>query len=160
MPGPRPLEAVLSFERILMPSSHVDSRFKAPGELLAQLRSRADSEGSIRMPNRCWLRAVLAAVLLLPAAGASSAPEDAADADPDAWPATVREDSHHRDYDLYLTTVTEAGDTHAKPLITLNTAYNEGAPAVSSFGDFLYFASDRPGGEGGFLQLDCLEAGF
>ncbi len=66
------------------------------------------------------------------------------------WPATLREDFYRRDYDLYLAPITEQGLGCAKALVSLNTPYNEGAPAVSSFGDFLYFASDRPGGQGGF----------
>jgi hypothetical protein len=69
---------------------------------------------------------------------------------PHAWPATIREDLFHRDYDLYAAAVTERGIAEAAPLDALNTPFNDGAPAVSSFGDFLYFASDRPGGEGGF----------
>jgi hypothetical protein len=46
--------------------------------------------------------------------------------------------------------LTDGGAGSAQPLAALNTPHNEGAPAVSSFGDFLYFASDRPGGSGGF----------
>jgi Tol biopolymer transport system component len=77
-------------------------------------------------------------------------PEDMHEPDPNAWPATLREDLHQRDHDLYTAVITERGFGKAEPLATLNTPYNDGAPAVSSFGDFLYFASDRPGGEGGF----------
>ena len=72
------------------------------------------------------------------------------DSDPEAWQATIREDLYRRDYDLYILAVTSHGTGKAMPLVALNTPYNEGAPAVSSFGDFLYFASDRPGGLGGF----------
>ena len=32
----------------------------------------------------------------------------------------------------------------------VNTLHNEGTPCVSPWGDFLYFASNRPGGQGGF----------
>ncbi len=70
--------------------------------------------------------------------------------DPDAWPATLREDLYQHDYDLYASALTPEGMAKAIPLTTLNTPFNDGAPAVSSFGDFLYFASDRSGGEGGF----------
>jgi hypothetical protein len=70
--------------------------------------------------------------------------------DPNAWSATLREDLYFRDYDLYMTSVTESGIGTAAPIAALNTNFNDGAPAVSSFGDFLYFASDRPGGRGGF----------
>jgi hypothetical protein len=77
-------------------------------------------------------------------------PDDEHAPDSGAWPATIREEFHHRDYDLYASSVTDAGVGEARPLTLLNTPHNEGAPAVSSFGDFLYFASDRPGGFGGF----------
>ena len=81
--------------------------------------------------------------------------DDARQLDPNAWPATIREESFHRDYDLYAATITDAGVSGAKALTLLNTPHNEGAPAVSSFGDFLYFASDRPGGMGGFDLYRC-----
>lgn len=69
---------------------------------------------------------------------------------PRAWSATLREEFVHRTYDLYIAELTDAGAGPARPLDALNTPHNEGAPAVSAFGDFLYFASDRPGGQGGF----------
>ena len=75
---------------------------------------------------------------------------DAREPDLDTWPATLREDSPQRDYDLYVSRITDGGAQEAAPLAALNTPYNDGAPAVSTFGDFLYFASDRPGGEGAF----------
>ncbi|MDO8631309.1 MAG: hypothetical protein Q7R41_12530 [Phycisphaerales bacterium] len=77
-------------------------------------------------------------------------PGDVKTPDPNAWPATLRENNFHRTYDLYAAAITDQGVTKAEPVNSLNTPYNEGAPAVSSFGDFLYFASDRPGGSGGF----------
>lgn len=77
-------------------------------------------------------------------------PDDAAEPDPDAWNATLREDLYQRDYDLYMARLGEAGATDVVSLATLNSSFNEGAPAVSTFGDFLYFCSDRPGGEGAF----------
>ena len=77
-------------------------------------------------------------------------PEDADLPDADAWAATVREDLYARDYDLYSVVVTARGHGAATPLAVLNTPYNEGAPAVSPAGDFLYFSSDRPGGYGAF----------
>jgi hypothetical protein len=67
----------------------------------------------------------------------------------DAWPATIREHRTRHDYDLYIADLTQ-GPSEAKPLGALNTAADEGAPAVSPAGDFLYFASDRAGGLGGF----------
>lgn len=77
-------------------------------------------------------------------------PGDVKTPDPNAWPATLREDFFHRTYDLYAAAITDQGVTKAEPVNSLNTPCNEGAPAVSSFGDFLYFASDRPGASGGF----------
>jgi len=66
-----------------------------------------------------------------------------------AWPATVREDLERRDYDLYSAPITDRGMGQASRLGTLTTPSNEGTPAVSPAGDFLYFASDRAGGAGG-----------
>lgn len=68
----------------------------------------------------------------------------------DAWPATLREDLLRRTYDLYEAAVTPGGFGEARPLAALNTPANEGAACASPLGDFLYFASDRPGGAGGF----------
>ncbi len=77
-------------------------------------------------------------------------PTDDDEPDPNAWPATLREDLYYRTYDLFAAAVTERGIGSAVTVASLNTPFNEGAPAVSSYGDFVYFASDRPGGEGGF----------
>jgi len=77
-------------------------------------------------------------------------PGDSTGSNPNAWPATLREDFYRRTYDLYHATITDHGVAEATALAALNTPYNEGAPAVSPFGDFIYFASDRPGGLGGF----------
>ena len=77
-------------------------------------------------------------------------PQDARQPDPDAWPATVREDPYHRTYDLYQVALGERGPELATALDGFNTEYNEGSPCVAPGGDFLYFASDRPGGFGGF----------
>ena len=68
----------------------------------------------------------------------------------DAWRATVREDLYRHDYDLYAAKIPDAGLQSAIPLDTLNSTRNDGAPAYSPIGDFLYFSSDRPGGQGGF----------
>jgi len=68
----------------------------------------------------------------------------------DSWPATLREDFERRTYDLYASVIGERGLSEAAAVDALNTEHNEGAPAVSPVGDFLYFASDRPGGLGGF----------
>jgi hypothetical protein len=77
-------------------------------------------------------------------------PTDTDQPDPHAWPATVREDLFHRTYDLYCARLTDAGPSDAEALVALNTRSNEGAPCVSPAGDFVYFASDRSGGMGGF----------
>jgi hypothetical protein len=77
-------------------------------------------------------------------------PGDVKTPDPNAWPATLREDLFHRTYDLYAAAITDRGVGRAEPINSLNTPHNEGASAVSSFGDFLYFASDRPDGAGAF----------
>lgn len=83
---------------------------------------------------------------------ASNRPTDAEarTIDPNAWSATLREDLYRRTYDLYSCDVTDDAAASARPVTTLNSASNEGAPCVSPAGDFLYFASDRAGGQGGF----------
>lgn len=69
---------------------------------------------------------------------------------PDDWSATVRERYAASDYDLYGATLKPDGFEKAVALNALNSTHNEGAPAFSPAGDFLYFCSDRPGGAGGF----------
>ena len=66
----------------------------------------------------------------------------------EAWTATVREHRTRHDYDLYRADVD--GSSGARAVVEVNTAADEGAPSVSPAGDFLYFASDRAGGHGGF----------
>lgn len=75
---------------------------------------------------------------------------DTRDADPDAWPATVREEWFKRTYDLFVSEISAEGVRPAIALAAINTKANEGAACVSPAGDFLYFASDRSGGAGGF----------
>ncbi|MBI5866318.1 MAG: PD40 domain-containing protein [Planctomycetes bacterium] len=77
-------------------------------------------------------------------------PADSRQPDPAAWRATVREDLYRRTYDLYCCAMKPEGIGPATPLTALNTPENEGAPCMSPAGDFLYFASDRRGGIGGF----------
>lgn len=62
---------------------------------------------------------------------------------PKSWGATVREHRARHDYDLYRADLSERASSEPAPLAALNTASDEGAPAVSPAGDFLYFASDR-----------------
>lgn len=87
-----------------------------------------------------------------------------ADSELDAsWRATLREHFWSGDYDLYAAPlalsptapphtvdVTPRPAGPAKRSDQLSTDANDGAPAFSPAGDFLYFASDRPGGIGGF----------
>ncbi len=68
----------------------------------------------------------------------------------DAWPATVRESRDRHDYDLYKVALTPDRSDRPAPVDSLNTPFDEGSPCISPAGDFLYFASDRPGGMGGF----------
>ncbi len=77
-------------------------------------------------------------------------PEDTRVPDPDAWPATAREQFLQRTYDLYAAPRSARGFGAAQPVVETLTPHNEATPAVSPTGDFLYFASDRPGGLGGF----------
>ncbi len=75
------------------------------------------------------------------------------------WHATVRE-GEIGDYDLFLARPFAPGPDQdvsedlayevAEPLAETNTPHHEGACCVSPAGDFLYFASNRPGGHGGF----------
>ncbi len=76
--------------------------------------------------------------------------EPPADPRPDPWSATIRRDRQDHDYDLFVADVHDGQLQAARPLAVLNTPADEGAPEVSPAGDFLYFASDRPGGVGGF----------
>lgn len=66
------------------------------------------------------------------------------------WPATVRESFQNLPYDIYHAEVTDRGIGEATINLDLSSAFNDGAPEVSPVNDFVYFASDRPGGEGGF----------
>ncbi len=78
----------------------------------------------------------------------------AAKAGGEAWRATIRQ-AEIGNYDLYSAELvdSETGIPAFKPageLDSINTPYHEGSCAVSPAGDFLYFASNRPGGVGGF----------
>ncbi len=76
---------------------------------------------------------------------------DAVDAPPaGAWLSEIREDYAKRDFDLYTAKVLDGRPGRAASVFRLNTPLNEGSPAISSAGDFVYFSSDRNGGEGGY----------
>ncbi len=76
--------------------------------------------------------------------------DELGDLDPEAWAATIREDPFARHYDMYKAAATPRGFGDAQYLEHLSTPFDEGSPAISPVGDFLYFASNRPGGTGGF----------
>ncbi len=52
--------------------------------------------------------------------------------------------------DLFVSRRQNAGWSPAEPLRALNSPFNETDPAFSRDGKYLYFATDRPGGPGGF----------
>jgi hypothetical protein len=79
------------------------------------------------------------------------------------WQATLRESLHGADYDLFVAPLNGAGTNAtgrataqvpefaaATRLDALNSAADEGQPAFTPRGDFLYFSSNRRGGLGGF----------
>ncbi len=66
------------------------------------------------------------------------------------WSATLRERRSRHDYDIYVAEATASGWSDAKRVEALSTGADDGSPAVSPAGDFLYFASDREGGSGGY----------
>lgn len=67
------------------------------------------------------------------------------------WRATIRENLHGRTFDIYRVEIAGDGDGgRCEPVDVLNTSADEGAIAFSPVGDFLYFASDRAAGRGGF----------
>jgi hypothetical protein len=84
---------------------------------------------------------------------ASNRPRDAEHVLPDSsgrWPATVRESFQNLPYDIYSSKINDRGMSGALLVEELSSAFSDGAPEVSPVNDFVYLASDRPGGEGGF----------
>ncbi len=79
-----------------------------------------------------------------------------------AWGATLRESRNLSDYDIFVADATlveeEAGNetqsrweySKATRVEVLNSMADEGQVALTPRGDFLYFSSDRRGGQGGF----------
>ncbi len=78
------------------------------------------------------------------------------------WSATLRENRRRTGYDLYVASVTGAGYGEAVALAALNSSADDGTPAVSPNGDFVYFSSNRDGGSGGFdlYRARTSETGF
>ncbi|MDA9962797.1 hypothetical protein N9D63_07910 [Opitutales bacterium] len=76
----------------------------------------------------------------------------------DAWKGTLRELRLEEDYDLFSARFAAAEEEvpttpdfdPAERVHALNTTSNEGQTSLSARGDFLYFSSDRKGGEGGY----------
>lgn len=76
----------------------------------------------------------------------------------DAWKGTLRELRLEEDFDLFAATPAAAGEDvpevpafePAEREYSLNTPSNEGQLSLTARGDFLYFSSDRQGGEGGY----------
>jgi len=91
-----------------------------------------------------------------PKPGATDAPSD------DAWLTEIKADYENRDYDLYSSAIDANQYGPARVVEQLNTQANEGSPAISPAGDFLYFTSDRSGGSGGFdiYRARILPEGF
>src|SRR5690606_3751142 len=54
------------------------------------------------------------------------------------------------DYNIYIAPITAGGLGEARLVPELSSAGNDSSPAISPAGDFIYFASDRPGGMGGY----------
>lgn len=73
---------------------------------------------------------------------------DVAGSAPDRWNATIRERATG-DFDLFVSSVRDGVIGETRRLDEANTEHDEGTPAFSPMGDFLYFASNREGA-GGF----------
>lgn len=113
--------------------------WQAPRNLGPLVNSEWDDYGAALTPDGQFL--YFATNRPKPLAG----PGDAAAASQPA-PETPR----RRDIDIYIAVSTPDGFGRAEPVSEINTDGNETAPSISPVGDFLYFASDRPGGSGGY----------
>lgn len=65
------------------------------------------------------------------------------------WSATLRTNIERAPFDLYAVSMDDENAT-ATTIDALDSPFDEGAPVFSPAGDFLYFASNREGGAGGF----------
>jgi hypothetical protein len=83
---------------------------------------------------------------------AGSAIYFASDREPEHVPggaaARPRRAGEPKDFDLFAARIDVPGPAEA--VAALNSEFQETTPAVSPAGDFVYFASDRPGGSGAF----------
>lgn len=78
------------------------------------------------------------------------------EADKDRWQATLRQSPVQKDFDLFIAHIDTASTnqipkfTSLEPLVVCNSDNDDGQPAFTPRGDFLYFSSNRKGGYGGF----------
>ncbi len=117
-----------------------DGAWSSPINLGASVNTPANEYGPALTPD---------GRLLYFASNRSPETTDAA-SESDRWIATLREPRGRRDYDLYRIALDGPSDRRAERVTELCTDADEGSPAISPAGDFLYFASDRVGGAGGF----------
>ncbi|KPK47589.1 MAG: hypothetical protein AMK72_08265 [Planctomycetes bacterium SM23_25] len=80
---------------------------------------------------------------------ASNRPVEGEEPDEKTWRATLREEPYQNDYDVYAL---DLEDDAAAPrrLDAVCSRADDGQPTVSPDGHWLYFASDRAGGQGGY----------
>ncbi|MGC8829961.1 MAG: hypothetical protein ACP5TE_09320 [Verrucomicrobiia bacterium] len=86
-------------------------------------------------------------------------------ADKDRWRATLRQSPIENDFDLYLAFADGESTNHIpkfqspQPFTICNSDGDDGQPAFSPRGEFLYFSSNRKGGFGGFdlYRSRCLD---
>lgn len=74
------------------------------------------------------------------------------------WLATVREQRTRPDHDLFAVRLNTHDGAPAQRLDMLNTPADDGTPALSPAGDFLYFSSDRPSAAGDPSGFDLYRA--
>lgn len=80
---------------------------------------------------------------------ASNRPRLQGDGEPHPLAASRVSDSPQSDFDLY-SAITDGRSDAVTPLHAINSPHDDRAPAFTPVGDFLYFASNRDGGAGGF----------